>query len=94
MNSISQILSQIVHLIPPPEKMFKLNTVPKCPQKILQLYQADEDMGINVEGKFEVKTKDKTFSTSIFPFLQTDHLVDQLSGRPQIVARIAMKVFS
>ena len=66
--------------------MFKIKTVPQCPKKILQLYQADEDMGINVTGRFEVKTKDKTFSTSIFPFLQTDHLVDQLSGKPKIVS--------
>ena len=49
--------------------------------KILQFYQSDEDMGINVTGRFEVKTKDKTFATSIFPFLQTDHLTDQLIGR-------------
>ena len=73
--------------------MFKIKTVPQCPKKILQLYQADEDMGINVTGRFEVKTKDKTFSTSIFPFLQTDHLVDQLSGKPKTVALIVMKVF-
>ena len=87
MNSISQIFIQ------QPEKMFKIKTVPQCPKKILQLYQADEDMGINVTGRFEVKTKDKTFSTSIFPFLQTDHLVDQLSGKPKTVALIVMKVF-
>ena len=72
-----------INLIPPTEKMFKINTVPKCPQKILQLYQAGENMGINVAGEFEVKTKDKTFSTSIFPFLQTDHLADQLVGKPK-----------
>ena len=72
-----------INLIPPTEKMFKINTVPKCPQKILQLYQAGEKMGINVAGEFEVKTKDKTFSTSIFPFLQTDHLADQLVGKPK-----------
>lgn len=65
-----------------PEIMFKINTVPKCPMKILQFYQSDEDMGINVTGRFEVKTKDKTFATSIFPFLQTDHLTDQLIGKP------------
>ena len=69
--------------------MFKLKTVPKCPKRILQCYQADEDMapyhmGIGVTGKFEVKTKDKTFSTSIYPFLQTDHLVDQLIGKPKM----------
>ena len=70
-------------MIPPTEKMFKINTVPKCPQKILQMYQAGGNMGINVAGEFEVKTKDKTFSTSIFPFLQTDHLADQLVGKPK-----------
>ena len=63
--------------------MFKITTVPKCSKKILQFYQADEDLGINVAGKFEVKTNDKTFSCSIFPFLQTDHLANQLLGKPQ-----------
>ena len=46
-------------------------------------YQADQDIGIDLTGKFEVKTKDKTFSTSIYPFLQTDHLADQLKGNPK-----------
>ena len=60
--------------------MFEIKTVPRCPKTILQCYQADEDLGINFAGRFEVKTHDKTFSTSIYPFLQTDHLVDQLKG--------------
>ena len=63
--------------------MFKIQTVPKCSRKILQCYQADEDLGINFAGRFEVKTRDKTFSTSIYPFLQTDFLTDQLLGKPQ-----------
>ena len=46
-------------------------------------YQADQDIGIDLTGKFEVKTKDKTFTTSIYPFLQTDHLADQLKGNPK-----------
>ena len=61
--------------------MFKVETVPTCPAKILQSYQGDGDLGIDITGRFEVKTKDKTFSTSIYPFLQTDHLVDQLLGK-------------
>ena len=73
--------------------MFKIKTVPKCPQKILQLYQAGEKLGINVAGEFEVKTKDKTFSTSIFPFMQTDHLADQLVGKPKTTDLIRIKVF-
>ena len=76
----------------PPEEMFKVKTIPKCPKKIFQFYQADEDAGIDISGRFEVKTKDKTFSTSIFPFLQTDHLADQLKGKPITVGLIAMKV--
>ena len=63
--------------------MIQIKTVPQCPKKILECYQADEDLGINLTGRFEVKTKDKTFSTSIYPFLQTDHLIDQLKGRPK-----------
>ena len=62
------------------EKMFKIKTVPLCPGKILQAYQADEIPEINIAGKFLVKTKDKDFSTTIYPFLQTDYLVDQLTG--------------
>ena len=73
--------------------MFEINTVPKCPQKILQLYQAGEIMGINVAGEFEVKTKDKTFSTSIFPFLHSDHLAGQLIGNPKIANPIGIKGF-
>ena len=61
--------------------MFKIKTVPSCPAKILQNYQADEISEINIAGKFTVKTKDKTFSTSILPFMQTDHLFNQLIGK-------------
>ena len=67
-----------------PEKIFQIKTVPKIPQKILQSYQTGEDLGIDVSGKFEVKTKDKTFSTAIYAFCQTDHLVDQLIGKPKL----------
>ena len=63
--------------------MFKIKTVPKCPNIILQSYQAGDDLGIDVTGRFEVKTKDKTFSPSIYPFLQSDHLYDQLKGKPK-----------
>ena len=63
--------------------MFEIKTVPRCPKTILQCYQANEDLGVDFTGRFEVKTRDKTFSTSIYPFLQTDHLVDQLKGGPQ-----------
>ena len=62
--------------------MFKIETVPKCSKRILQCYQAGGDLGIDLAGRFEVKTKDETFSTSIYPFLQTDHLADQLIGKP------------
>ena len=61
--------------------MFKIKTVPLCPGKILQAYQADEISEINIAGKFLVKTKDKDFSTMIYPFLQTDYLLDQLTGK-------------
>ena len=61
--------------------MFQIKTVPKCPSKILQSYQADEVFGIDITGRFEVKTRDKAFHTSVYPFLQTDHLVDQLLGQ-------------
>ena len=64
--------------------MFKIKTIPKCPKRILQSYQAEEDLGIDVTKTFEVKTKEKSFTTSIYPFLQTDHLVDQLIGKPNI----------
>ena len=62
------------------ELTFKIKTVPLCPAKILQSYQADEIFGINATGIYEVKTKDKTFSTTIYPFLQTDYLVGELMG--------------
>ena len=64
-----------------PEKMFKIETVPLCPGKILQTYQADEISEINIAGKFLVKTKDKEFNTTIYPFLHSDYLVDQLTGK-------------
>ena len=63
--------------------MFQIKTVPTCPKGMLRSYQAGENLGINIMGEFEVKTRDKTFSTSIYPFLQTDHLVDQLKGKPK-----------
>ena len=63
--------------------MIKIKTVPKCSKRVLQCYQARENIGIDMTGEFEVKTKDETFSTSIYPFLQTDHLTDQLLGKPQ-----------
>ena len=63
------------------EKMFKVKTIPACPAKVLQSYQADEALEIDITGRFEVKTKDKTFTTCIYPFLQTDHLVNQLMGK-------------
>ena len=66
---------------PNPEKMFRIKTVPSCPGKILQTYQADEISEINIAGKFLVKTKDQEFHTTIYPFLQTDYLVDQLTGK-------------
>ena len=70
-----------------PEKnsiMFKIKTIPKCPKRILQSYQADEVLSFDATKRFEVKTKEKLFSNSIYLFLQTDHLVDQLIGKPEI----------
>ena len=63
--------------------MFKIETVPKCPKRIQQAFQADEDLGLDAIGRLEVKTKDKTFSISSFAFTPTDHLVDQLIGKPK-----------
>lgn len=63
--------------------MFKIETVPKCPKRIQQAFQADEDLGLDALGRLEVKTKDKTFSISSYAFTQTDHLVDQLIGMPK-----------
>ena len=60
-----------------------IQTVPKCPKRIQQAYQADEDLGIDAIGRLEVKTKDKTFSISSYAFTQTDYLVDQLIGKPK-----------
>ena len=63
------------------ELTVKIKTVPLCPAKILQSYQAGEIFGINATGIYEVKTKDnQTFSTTIYPFLQTDYLVSELMG--------------
>ena len=64
--------------------MYKITTVPKCSKKILQFYQAGQDLGIDVTGKFEVKTKEKTFPVTILPFLMSDHLTDQLLGKPKM----------
>ena len=61
--------------------MLKIETVPLCPGKILQTYQADEISEINIAGKFLVKTKDKEFNTTIYPFLHSDFLVDDLIGK-------------
>ena len=55
--------------------------------------QANENMGINVTGNFEVKTKDKTFSTTVYPFLQSDYLADQLIGKSKNACFTAMEVF-
>ena len=63
------------------EKMFEIKTVPSCPAKILQSYQADEIFGIYAAEKFQVKTKEKTFTTTMYPFLQTDFFVDELMGK-------------
>ena len=75
------------------EKMFDIKTVPSCPGKILRNYQADEISGINIAGKFVVKTREKEFTTSIYPFLQTDHFVDQLIGKAYIRHRCLRKMF-
>ena len=72
--------------------MFQIKTVPNCPKGILQSYQAGEKFGIDLMGTFEVKTRDKTFSTSIYPFLQTDHLVDQLIGKANLYHRCWWKM--
>ena len=61
--------------------MFKIRTVPSCPSKLLQSYQACEIVGINATGIYEVKTKTKSFQTTIYPFLQTDFLIDELTGK-------------
>ena len=73
--------------------MFDIKTVPSCPGKILRNYQADEISGINIAGKFVVKTREKEFATSIYPFLQTDHFVDQLIGKAYIRHRCRRKMF-
>ena len=63
------------------EKMFEINTVPSCPGKILQSYQAGEIFGIYAAEKFQVKTEEKTFTTTMYPFLQTDYFIDELIGK-------------
>lgn len=78
------IISQIVFELQfsnETEKMFEIKTIPSCPTKILQNYQADQILEINIAGKFTVKTKDREFSTSILPFMQTDHLFNQIVGK-------------
>ena len=61
-------------------KMFQVKTIPTCPKRILQSYQADEKFLITFTEKIVIKTKEKEFTTSIYPFLQSDHLLDQLKG--------------
>ena len=61
--------------------MFEIRTVPSCPSKLLHAYQACEIFGINATGIYEVKTKTKSFQTTIYPFLQTDFLIDELIGK-------------
>ena len=73
--------------------MFEIKTVPSCPGQILRNYQSDEISGINITGKFVVKTREKEFTTSIYPFLQTDHLVDQLIGKANLYHRYWWKMF-
>ena len=73
--------------------MFKIKTVPKCPKKIRQIFEADQDLRIDVNKKIYIKTKEKTFTISIYPFLQSDHLFDQLEGILKIHTT-HMKVFS
>ena len=61
--------------------MIPIETIPKPPTKIVHAYQAGEIFGLqSIGGDVEIKTKEKTFKTSIFPFLQTDHLFDQIIG--------------
>ena len=68
------------------KKIFQIKTTPKPPTKILHGYQAGEQFGLQgIGGDFEVKTKEKIFTTSIFPFLQTDHLFDQIIGSATII---------
>ena len=68
--------------------MFKIKTIPKCPTRILQTYQSGEKLEIDVTGSIEVKTKDETFTTSTYPFMQTGHLLDQLIGTPKMSCRL------
>ena len=72
--------------------MFEIKTVPKCPSKIFQSYQADEAFEIDITGRFEVKARDKAFHTTIYPFLHSDHLFDQLLGPAANVVLTRLKV--
>jgi len=74
------------------EKMFAIKTVPSCPAKILQSYQAEEILGIFAAEKFQVKTKEKTFTTTIYPFLQTDYFVDELMGKAHRFWRLILRI--
>ena len=71
-----------------PPQMFEIKTIPSCPAKILQSYQADEISEINIAGKFTVKTKEGSFCTTILPYLQSDHLFDQLMGKAEHFFRL------
>ena len=66
----------------------KIRTVPSCPSKLLHAYQACEIFGINATGIYEVKTKTKSFQTTIYPFLQTDFLIDELIGKARFCEMI------
>ena len=70
-----------------PEKnsiMFKIKTIPKCPKRILQSYQADEVLSFDATKRFEVKTKEKSFLTSIYSFLQTTTwTISWFIGKPE-----------
>ena len=66
------------------ELSFTIKTVPTCPSKILQSYQAGEIFEINATGIYDIKTKDKSFSVTIYPFLQTDYLANELMGKAKL----------
>ena len=61
--------------------MFLIKTIPKCPTKILQAYQSGDDLGLNFTGNITVVTKDKNFTSSLYPFMQSDHYVNQILGK-------------
>ena len=69
-------------------QMYEIKTIPLCPAKLLQSYQADEISEINIAGKFTVKTKEGSFCTTILPYLQSDHLFDQLMGKAEHFFRL------